>query len=87
MSSKVKSIALAISIVGLTAFSAEKIYTLKFSEAALNNHFNNLNTIKAIIEKSNLPHQEVMFVTSSIDSLQRDIIKQVQTQAEPAIKK
>ena len=87
MSSKVKSIALAISIVGLTAFSAEKIYTLKFSEAALNSHFNNLNTIKAIIEKSNLPHQEVMFVASSIDSLQRDIIKQVQTQAEPAIKK
>jgi hypothetical protein len=58
------------------------VYTLKFSEEALNKHFNNLSAIKAVVEKSNLPHQEVVFVLNSIDSLQKTILEQVKAQSE-----
>ena len=64
----------------LASFTAEKYYSLKFTEAQLNNHFANLGGIKQLVEKSNLPHQEVVFVLTSIDSLQKDIILQVQHQ-------
>jgi len=72
----------AIGVVTLLCsfFIAEKVFTLKFSEAALNNHFQNLSAIKNIVDKSNLPHQEVVFIVNSIDSLQKDIVNQVKTQ-------
>jgi hypothetical protein len=69
-------------ILALTAFTADKVYTLKYSEEALNKHFNNLSAIKAVVEKSNLPHQEVVFVLNSIDSLQKSILEQVKAQSE-----
>ena len=73
---------LLLAILALTAFTADKVYTLKFSEEALNKHFNNLSAIKAVVEKSNLPHQEVVFVVNSIDSLQKSIVEQVKAQSE-----
>ena len=54
----------------------------RFRGAALNKHYQNLVAIKQIIEKSNLPHQEVVFVASSIDSLQLDIVNQVKAQTQ-----
>ncbi len=77
----------AIAFITLASFSAEKYFTLKFSEESLNKHFQNLSVIKQIAEKSNLAHQEVVFITSSVDSLQKEIIAQVKTQQEPAPKK
>jgi hypothetical protein len=72
----------SICLIALVSFKADKYFTLKFSEAALNKHFQNLGAIKQIIEKSNLPHQEVVFVASSIDSLQLDIVNQVKAQTQ-----
>lgn len=78
----------AVAILGLASFTAEKFFTLKFSEAAINKHYQNLGAIKQIVEKSNLPHQEVVFISNSIDSLQKDIVTQVRTQVDaPAVKK
>ena len=77
----------AILIIGLASFSAEKYFTLRFSEEALNKHFQNLSVIKQIAEKSNMAHQEVLFITASVDSLQKNIIEQVKTQQEPTPKK
>jgi hypothetical protein len=77
----------AILIISLASFSAEKYFTLRFTEEALNKHFQNLSVIKQIAEKSNMAHQEVVFITSSVDSLQKEIIAQVKTQQEPAPKK
>ena len=77
----------AILLISLASFSAEKYFTLRFSEEALNKHFQNLSVIKQIAEKSNMAHQEVVFITSSVDSLQKEIIAQVKTQQEPAPKK
>lgn len=77
----------AILLISLASFSAEKYFTLRFSEEALNKHFQNLSVIKQIAEKSNMAHQEVLFITASVDSLQKNIIEQVKTQQEPAPKK
>ena len=81
-STMIKLGAIATGIVLLTAFAADKYYTLRFSEEALNAHFNNLTAIRGIVEKSNLPHQEVVFVVGSIDSLQKAIVGQVKSQSE-----
>ena len=77
-----------ITLIGFSAFTAEKYFTLKYTEADLNKHFNKLSAIKQLVNNSNLPHQEVSFVITSIDSLQNDIIQQVKAQTEtPAPKK
>jgi len=74
-------------ILLISSFTVRKVLTLSFSEEALNSHFQRLNTIKAMVDKSNLPHQEVMYITNSIDSLQREILMQVKPQLSPELKK
>lgn len=69
--------------IALMSFTAQQYYSLKFSEEALNKHFQNLTVIKQIAEKSNMAHQEVLFITASEDSLQKDIIDQVRLQQQP----
>ena len=61
-------------------------FTFKFSEAEINAHYQNLSAIKQIVERSNLPHQEVVFVQKSIDSLQGELVRQIKTQVPPAKK-
>lgn len=62
-----------IGVLGLLSFTVEKFVTVKFSEEQINYHWQNLNTIKQIINQSNLPHQQAVFVIQSVDSLQKDI--------------
>ena len=69
--------------IAIMSFTAQQYYSLKFSEEALNKHFQNLTVIKQIAEKSNIAHQEVLFITASVDSLQKDIIYQVRLQQQP----
>lgn len=77
----------AAAFLALASLTAEKVYTLKFSEANLNLHYKNLSIIREIVSKSNLPHQEVLFISASIDSLQKDMSTQVRAQLEPPAKK
>lgn len=83
----IKKISLAafatLLFIALMSFTAQQYYSLKFSEEALNKHFQNLTVIKQIAEKSNIAHQEVLFITGSVDSLQKDIIDQVRLQQQP----
>jgi hypothetical protein len=78
-----KGIFIGIGITCLTAFVSEKTFVLKFSEADINKHYQKLSVIRQIVDNSNLSHQEVVFVTKSIDSLQAEIITQLKTQVEP----
>jgi 16S rRNA A1518/A1519 N6-dimethyltransferase RsmA/KsgA/DIM1 with predicted DNA glycosylase/AP lyase activity len=80
----VKGIFIGMGVMALTAFVAEKTFTIKFSETDINKHYQKLSIIKQIVDNSNLAHQDVMFVSKSIDSLQADILTQVKTQIEPA---
>jgi hypothetical protein len=76
----VKGVFIGVSIMALTAFTAEKVFTLKFSETEINKHYQKLSVIRQIVDNSNLSHQEVVYVTKAIDSLQADIVAQVKTQ-------
>ena len=80
----VKGIFIGMTIMCLTAFAAEKVFTLKFSEGEINKHYQKLTLIRQIIDNSNLAHQDVVFVTKSIDSLQSDIFSQVKVQLDQA---
>jgi hypothetical protein len=79
----VKGIFIGMAMMCLTAFTAEKVFTLKFSEEDINKHYKKLSYIRQIVDNSNLPHQDVVFVTKSIDSLQAEIQNQVKSQVEP----
>jgi hypothetical protein len=76
----VKGVFTGVSIMALTAFAAEKTFTLKFSETDINKHYQKLSVIRQIVDNSNLSHQEVVYVTKAIDSLQADILTQVKGQ-------
>ena len=85
---KTKIIVLAAAgFLALASLTAEKVYTLKFPEADLNLHYKNLSIIRDIASRSNLPHQEVLFITASIDSLQKEMSIQVRGQIEPQANK
>ena len=74
-------------VFALVAFTnLPDTFTFKFSESEINAHYQNLSTIKAIVDKSNLPHQEVIFIEKSIDSLQGEIVRQIKLQVPPAKK-
>jgi hypothetical protein len=64
-------------ILGLAflSFTAEKYYSVKFTENQLLFHWKNIEKTKAIIDKSNLPHMEVKYIIAALDSLQNDIKK------------
>ncbi|HEU4574621.1 MAG TPA: hypothetical protein VFS36_06425 [Chitinophagaceae bacterium] len=82
-----KTIAVLAVAATLVAFTSEKFFTLKFNEADLNKHYNKLEMTKKIVNESNLPHQQVVFIVSSIDSLQMEIVQQVQVQLKDTTKK
>lgn len=60
------SFAFAITVV-------EKFVVVKMSEPNLNYHWQNLNQIKVIIDQSNIPHNQAVYIVKSIDSLQKSI--------------
>lgn len=64
-----------VAIAALCAFAADKFVTIKFSEPQINYHWQNLEAIKQVADQSQLPHQQVKFIVSSIDSLQKDIAR------------
>jgi hypothetical protein len=77
-----KGIFIGMGLMALTAFTAEKTFTLKFSETDINKHYQKLSVIRQIVDNSNLSHQEVVYVTKAIDSLQADMVAQVKAQLE-----
>ncbi len=64
-----------LSALALMSFAAERFIAVKFTEPQLNYHWRNLESIKKIVDESNLSHAQVKFIMKSIDSLQNDIKK------------
>lgn len=62
-------------VIGLLAFTTEKLYVFKFSEPQINYHWQNLEAIKQIMDQSVLPHNQVKQAIGAIDSLQKDMRK------------
>jgi hypothetical protein len=70
-----KNILLIAGALALFSFAADKFISMRIAEPTVNYHWNNLNSIKAIADQSNLPHSQVKFIISSIDSLQKDMAR------------
>lgn len=63
------------STLAIFSFAADKYISMRIAEPTVNYHWNNLNSIKAIADQSNLPHSQVKFIIASIDSLQKDMAR------------
>ncbi len=70
-----KKLFIAILVFGLMSFAAEKYISIKLSENQISFHWKNMETIKKIVDESNIPHAQAKFIIASIDSLQKDINK------------
>jgi uncharacterized protein YxeA len=68
-----KKLLVILLAVTLVSFAAEKFIVIRMPEDKMNYHWQNLNNAKQIINSSNLPHQQALFLLTSIDSLQKDI--------------
>lgn len=68
-----KQVSLILLAILLLSFVAEKFVVIKFKEEQINYHWQNLNTIKQAVNQSAMPHNQVVFIIGSIDSLQKDI--------------
>ena len=68
-----KKVFIILAAITLVSFTVEKFVVIKFKKDQVNYHWQNLNAIKQVVSGSNLPHQQAIFVLSSIDSLQKDI--------------
>ena len=68
-----KTVLAVVAAVLLTSFVAEKFIVVKMKEEQMNFHWQNLNTIKQVVNSSSMPHNQVVFILQSVDSLQKDI--------------
>ena len=76
-----KRLLLAAALIGVFAFTtADKLFTIKFTEPELSRHWTRMNDVKNIVEQSNLPHQQAKYIMMTIDSLQIQMSSQIQKQ-------
>ena len=68
-----KTVLAVVAAVLLMSFVAEKFIVVKMKEEQMNFHWQNLNTIKQVVNSSSMPHNQVVFILQSVDSLQKDI--------------
>ena len=84
-----KKTILALFAVASLAFGYQysgKSLTVTASEEQWSYHFKNMAQIKEIVNQSNLPHQQVVFVITSLDSLQNLAYPQLLKQLTDSIK-
>lgn len=84
-----KKILFAFSLFALCSFrtQSEKTFEIKMTEAEVTNVWNTLEGVQKYMAKSNLPHQDVITIVASIDSVKTLIAKQVRAQSQPPAKK
>lgn len=66
-------LAVAALVLLMSFVVAEKFIVVKMKEEQMNFHWQNLNTIKQVVNSSSMPHNQVVFILQSVDSLQKDI--------------
>jgi hypothetical protein len=68
-----KQVSLILLAILLLSFVAEKFVVIRFKEDQVNYHWQNLNAIQQVVNQSSLPHNQVVFIIQSVDSLKKDI--------------
>jgi hypothetical protein len=72
---------LIICTIALLSFTViEKELTVKAPIEVWDKHFKKLEIIRQIADESNLPNQQVKFITRSIDSLEMLVVPQIRLQ-------
>jgi predicted DNA-binding ArsR family transcriptional regulator len=64
---------LGAGLLGLLAFTSEKLYVFKFTDPQINYRWQNLEAIKLMMDQSALPHNQVKQAVGAINSLQKDM--------------
>lgn len=84
-----KKTIIAILSIALLSFGlvVKNELEVKADLATWQKHIQKLETIRAIVDESNLPNQQVKFVVKTIDSLEGLIIPQLQKQIVDTLKK
>ena len=82
-----KTLLIAVVITAILAFSAEKKYHLELNERQASRMLNDLITIQQIADGSQLPHNQVKYIVSAIDSIKADLLPQFQKQQDSTGKK
>lgn len=90
---------MAIAFVGMSSFelpksfghaavadttAPAKLYKVELPIDQWGQHIQRLNGIRTYAQKSNLPHQDVIFIDSSMTVLLNDVINQLNKQLIPA---
>lgn len=70
-----KKLFIVLLAFGLLSFTVERYISIKLSESQMAFHWKNLESIKKIVDESNIPHAQAKFIIASVDSLQKDITK------------
>jgi len=83
-----KKIFLFIGLFIMTSFVAneEKILKVEWRQSEWEKHFNKLNQVRKYIDESNLPHNDVKFITGTIDSLLIGLSVQLSKQIKDSVK-
>ena len=83
-----KKTILALVVIASLAFGYQysKPLTVTATEEQWSYHFKNMAQIKDIVNQSNLPHQQVLFVLNSLDSLQNLAYPQLFKQLTDTVK-
>ena len=68
-----KQVSLILLAILFLSFVAEKFVVIRFKEDQVNYHWQNLNAIQQVVNQSALPHNQVVFIIQSVDSLKKDI--------------
>lgn len=68
-----KQVSLILLAILLLSFVAEKFVVIRFKEDQVNYHWQNLTAIQQVVNQSSLPHNQVIFIIQSVDSLKKDI--------------
>jgi hypothetical protein len=82
-----KTISLAVLMIALLAFTAEKKFRVDLTEKQASRMFNDLANIQKIVDNSPLPHDQVKYIVSSIDSIRADMLPQISKQIDSTSKK
>lgn len=84
-----KKIAITLLAVILLSFgiAEEKSLSVKATLVEWQKHITKLETIRAVVDESNLPNQQVKFITRTIDSLELLIIPQLNKELTDTTKK
>lgn len=77
-----KKLIAILAVTMILSFSTDKKFKVELTMDQWSKHFGKLEQIKTYMDQSSLPHRDVMYIISAIDSLEMDISPQIRAQLD-----